>query len=81
MPGLVCKFEIQNIISFEGNIEFMGEAQFAVHFDFETKPGKKYFIFDEDSTLYPVSYSFVVAFHPDLSLKKIFVARGFNQTF
>lgn len=81
MPGLVCKFEIQNIISLEGNIEFMGEVPFAVYFDFERKPGKKNFIFDEDSTLYPVSYSFVVAFHPDLNLEKIFVVRDFNQTF
>ena len=37
--------------------------------------------FDEDATLYPVSYAFVVAFHPRLNLGRIFVIRSFNHTF
>ena len=81
MPGLVYKFESQNILSFEDNTKFMDEVPFAVHFNFETTSGKKTFIFDEDSMLYLVSYVFVVAFHPDLNLQKIFVVGSFNQTF
>ena len=81
MPDLVYKFESQNILSFEDNVKFMGEVPFAVYFDFETTSGKKTFIFDEDCMLYPVSYFFVLAFHPDLNLEKIFVVRSFNQIF
>ena len=80
MPGLVYKFENQNILLFEGNTKFMDEVPFAVYFNFEITSGKKTFIFDEDNMLYPVSYVFVVALHPDLNLQKIFVVRSFNQT-
>ena len=59
----------------------MGEVPLAVYFEFETTSGKKTFIFDEDRMLYPVSYAFVVVFHPDLNLEKIFVVRSFKQTF
>lgn len=31
--------------------------------------------------MYPVSYAFVVVFHPDLRLKKKFSVRSFNHTF
>ena len=77
MPGLVYKFQNQNIISFEDNVKFMGEFPFAVYFDFETTSRKRTFIFDEDCMLHPVSYTFVVAFHPELNLEKIFVVRSF----
>ena len=37
--------------------------------------------FDDGTTMYPVSYPFVVAFHLSLSLEKIFVVRRFHHTF
>ena len=41
----------------------MGDLPFAIYFDFETTSGKKIYNFEEDCSLYPVPYSFVVAFH------------------
>lgn len=34
MPGLVYKFENQNILTFEENVKFMGDLPFAIYFDF-----------------------------------------------
>ena len=59
----------------------MGDLPFAIYFDFETTSGKKIYNFEEDCSLYPVSYSFVVVFHPCLNLVKIFVVRSFNHSF
>ena len=58
----------------------MGDLPFAIYFDFETTSGKKIYNFGEDCSLYPVPYSFVVAFHPCLNLEKIFVVRSFNHS-
>ena len=41
---------------------------------------KKPMIF-QMSSMYPVSYAFVVAFNSDLKLEKIFVVRSFNDSF
>ena len=62
-------------------MKFTGDLPFSIYSDFETTPGRKIYNFDEDSTLYPVSYAFVVAFHPSLIIDKIFVVRSFNHTF
>ena len=59
----------------------MGDLPFAIYFDFETNSGNKIYSFEEDCSFYPVSYSFVVAFHPCLNMDKIFVVRSFNQSF
>ena len=81
MPSITYKVENQNIKTFFDNIKFMGDLLFSIHFDFETASGKNVYHFDEDATLYPVSYAFVVAFHPCLNIDKIFVVRRFNHTF
>ena len=59
----------------------MEDLPFSIYFDFETTSGKKIYNFDEDSSLYPVSYAFAVAFHPDLNIEKIFVVKSSNHTF
>ena len=66
MPGLVYKFENQTIQTFFGNVKFMGDLPFDVYFDFETTCGKQTYNSDDDASMYPVSYTFVVAFHPSL---------------
>ena len=81
MPGIIYKFENQNIQTFFDNMKLMGELPFSIYFDFETTSCKKIYNNDEDSTLYPVPYVFVVAFHPGLDIEKIFVVRSFNHTF
>ena len=62
-------------------MKFMGDLPFSIYFDFETTSEKKIYNFDKDSTLYPVSYAFVVPFHPNLNIEKKFVVRSFNHTF
>ena len=81
MPGIIYKFGNQNIQTFFDNVKFMGDLPFSIYFDFETTSGKKVYHFDGDATLYPVSYAFVVTFHPSLNIDKIFVVRSFNYTF
>ena len=83
MPGIVYKFENQHITTLEDNFPFMGDVTFAIYFDLEKTCGKKE-VFDVDkcnNRMYPVSYCFIVAFHPSLELKKISVLRSFNDTF
>ena len=80
-PGIVYKFENQNIQTFFDNMKFMGDLPFSIYFDLETTTGKKVCNFDEDATLYPVSYAFVITFHPSLNIEKISVVRSFNPTF
>ena len=41
MPGLVYKFDNQNISTFEDNIKFMGDLSFSIYFDLATTCGKK----------------------------------------
>ena len=63
-PGIVYKFENQNIQTFFDNMKFMEDLSFSIYFHLETTAGKKVYNFDEEATLYPVSYAFVIAFHP-----------------
>ena len=67
--------------TFFDNMKSMEDLPFSIYFDFETTSGKKIYNFDEDSSLYPVSYAFAVAFHPDLNIEKIFVVKSSNHTF
>ena len=62
-------------------MKFMGYLPLEINFDFETTCGKKTNNFGEDRCLYPISYSVIIAFHPDLNLEKIFIARSFNHSF
>ena len=59
----------------------MGDIPFSIYFDLKITTGKKVYNFDEDTTLYPVSYAFVVAFHPSSNIEKIPVVRSFNYAF
>ena len=37
--------------------------------------------FDDDASMYLVSYTFVVAFHPSLNSDRLYVVKSFNHTF
>ena len=80
MPGILYKFENQNIQTFFDNVKFMGNVPFSIYFDFRP-PVEKIYNSGEDAMLYPVSYAFVVAFYLSLNLDRIFVVRSFNHTF
>ena len=36
VPGVLYKFESQNLITFQGNHKFIGELPFVTYFNFET---------------------------------------------
>ena len=57
-------------------MKFMGDLPFSIYLAFEATPGKKIYNFDKDSSLYFVSYSFVVGVHPKLGIEKIFVVQS-----
>ena len=78
MPGILYKFENQNIQTFFDNMKFTADFPFSIYFNFETTAGKKVYNFEEDASLYPVSYAFVVAFHPSLNIEILSVVRSFN---
>ena len=80
MPGIVYKFENQNISTFGDNVRFMGELTLAIYFDLETTSGKKVYEVDGIAEMYPVSYAFVVVFHPKLNLDRICIVRRFDHT-
>ena len=63
------------------NMKFVGDVPFSIYFDFKTTADKKVYNFEEDASLYPVSYTFVVAFHHLLNLEKLSVVRSFNHTY
>ena len=81
MPGIVYKFQNQSIQTFFENVKFMDDLSFAIYFDFETTCGKKAYNFDDDISMYPVSYAFAVAFHPSLNLDRVSVVKSFNHAF
>ena len=62
-------------------MKFMGDFPFSIYFDLGTTTGKKVYNFDEDATLYPVFYAFLIAFHPLLNIEKMLLVRSFNHTF
>lgn len=62
-------------------MKFMGDLPCSIYFDLETTTGKNVYNFDEDATLYPVSYAFVVVSHPSLKIEKILIFRSCNHTF
>ena len=66
MPGIVYRFENQNILTFEEIMKFMGYLPLEINFDFETTCGKKTNNFAGDRWLYPISYSVIIAFHHHL---------------
>ena len=55
----------------------MGQVPFSIYSDLEMTSGD----IDEESTLYSVSYVFVVVFHPNLDTDRIFVVTSFIHAF
>lgn len=64
MPGIVSKFENQNIVYFEQNFENMGDLSFAAYLDFEITAGEASQKHLEDKKMYPISYSLIFGFYP-----------------
>ena len=79
-PGIVYNFNIQNIVTFEGNIKYQGDLPFSIYANFETTAPNCDFTSPENSTMSAVSYAIVIAWHPKLNLPRQCVVRGFNHT-
>ena len=60
-------FDNSNIISFQNNFKYMGDAPFTAPFDFETTTGNAVFLYPK---MYVLSYCQIYAFHPNLNLEK-----------
>ena len=79
-PGIVYNFSIQNIVSFEDNLKYIGDVPLAVYADFETTAPNTDFTSPENNTMFAVSYTLVFAWHPKLNLPRQCVVRGFNHS-
>ena len=79
-PGIVYNFNIQNIVTFEENLKYMGDLPFSAYADFETTAPAADCLFPENNKMFAVSYSIVFAWHPKLNLQRQCVVRGFNHS-
>ena len=79
-PGIVCNFNIQNIVTFEENLKYMEDLPFSAYADFETTAPAADYLCPENNKMFAVSYSIVFAWHPKLNLPRQCVIRGFNHS-
>ena len=79
-PGVVYNFNIQNIVSYEDNLKYVGDLPFSVYADFETSAPNCDFTYPENSIMFAVSYALVFAWHPKLNLPRQYIVRGFNHS-
>ena len=71
-------FDNGKAIDYQDHYNNLGDMPFSIYFDFETTTGHVAFF---DAKMYIVSYSIIVAFHPDLSLPRINIFRSYDQSF
>ena len=79
-PGIIYNFNIQNIVTFEENLKYMGDLTFSAYADFETTAPAADYICPENNKMFAISYSIVFAWHPKLNLPRQCVVRGFNHS-
>ena len=80
MPGIIYKFENQNIANFEVNLKKMGDITFTMYFDFETSTGTTSQNYLEDVEMDQIFYSLIFAFHLKLQLDGKVIIRSFNHS-
>ena len=80
MPGIIYKFENQNIANFEVNLKKMGDITFTMYFDFETSTGTTSQNHLEDVEMDQMFYSLIFAFHLKLQLDRKVIIRSFNHS-
>ena len=78
--GIVYNFNIQNIVTFEENLKYMGDLPFSAYADFETTAPAADNLCPENNKIFSVSYSIVFAWHPKLNLPRQCVVRSFNHS-
>ena len=80
MPGIIYKFENQNIANFEVNLKKMGDITFTMYFDFETSTGTTSQNHLEDVEMDQIFYSLIFAFHLKLQRDGKVIIRSFNHS-
>ena len=80
MPGIIYKFENQNIDNFEVNLKKMGDITFTMYFDFETSTGTTSQNHLEDEQMDQIFYSLIFAFHLKLQRDGKVIIRSFNHS-
>ena len=80
MPGIIYKFENQNIANFEVNLKKLGDITFTMYFDFETSTGTTSQNHLEDVEMDQIFYSLIFAFHLKLQLDGKVIIRSFNHS-
>ena len=76
--GFTFSFDNGKVIDYQDHYSNLSDVPFSIYFDFETTTGNVVFF---DAKMYIVSYSIIVAFHPDLSLPRINIFRSYNQSY
>ena len=79
-PGVVCDFNNQNLISYQGNFHAKGDVSFVIYFDFETTAPTDNCLDPEQKKMFVVLYVMIVAFNPELNLERIIVQRSFAHS-
>ena len=80
IPGIVYNFHTQNLITFEDNLKNKGDLPMTFYFDLETTPPTDSFYDPEQKEMFVVSHVIIVAFHPDLKMKKIICERSYGHS-
>ena len=76
--GFTFSFDNGKVIDYQDHYNNLGDMPFSVYFDFETTTGNVGFFY---AKMYVVSYSIIVAFHPDLSLPRVNIFRSYDQSY
>ena len=76
--GFNFSFNNGRVIDYQDNFKKIGDLPFTIYYDFETNTGSVVFF---DAKMYVVSYCNIVAFHPDLNIPRLYIYRGYDQTF
>ena len=75
--GITYCFDNGNIISFQDNFKYLGDAPLTVYFGFEITTGDTVFFHPK---MFAVSYCQIYSFHPSLNLEKVVIYRSFQQS-
>ena len=96
VPGIIYNFNNKNLITFEdnskskgdismekGDISPLGDIPMDIYFDFYMDiyfASTEYCFDSEQKIIFVMSYVLIVAFHPNLILRKIIVQRRYGHT-
>ena len=74
--GFTFSFDNGKIIYYQDHYKNLGDVPFSIYYDFETTTDSVVFF---DAKMFVVSYSMVVAFHPDLNIRRLVIFRSYDQ--